>query len=160
MDQIHIYTDGACTGNPGKGGYGIIMEWVGKSYIKEFSEGFLLTTNNRMELLAVIKALEKIKKSDIKITVYSDSKYVVDAVNQNWIDDWKRRYFKKVKNPDLWKRFIPLYEKYKPQMVWVKGHNGHLQNERCDALAVVASQLEKLKEDKGYLASLETDNLF
>lgn len=150
MDKIHIYTDGACTGNPGKGGYGIVMEWVGKPYKKEFSEGFELTTNNRMELLAVINALEKIKKSDLEITVFSDSKYVVDAVNQNWIEGWKKRYFNKVKNPDLWRIFITLYDKFKPTMVWVKGHNGHPQNERCDQLAVAASQQEKLRIDTGY----------
>lgn len=153
MEQIHIYTDGACEGNPGRGGYGIVMEWIGKSYIKEFSEGFQLTTNNRMELLAVIKALEKMKMKEVQITIFSDSKYVVDAVNQHWIVDWKRRNFAKVKNPDLWKRFIVLYDQLKPKMVWIKGHNGHPQNERCDFLAVAASQKEHLQPDLGYLSS-------
>jgi len=157
MKQIvHIFTDGACTGNPGKGGYGIVMEWVGKAYKKEFSEGFILTTNNRMELLAVIKALEKIKNIDIDIIVFSDSKYVVDAVNQDWISGWKKRYFNKVKNPDLWRRFIVLYDKLQPKFVWVKGHNGHPQNERCDQLAVAASQKEKLQTDSGYNPDLES----
>ncbi len=154
-DQIHIYTDGACEGNPGKGGYGIVMEWVGKPYVKEFSEGYEMTTNNRMELLAVIKALEKIKKEDVNITVFSDSKYVVDAVNQNWIAGWKKRYFNKVKNPDLWQKFIILYNKFKPKMVWIKGHNGHMQNERCDQLAVAASQQSNLLKDSGYAQSNE-----
>jgi len=158
MDQIHIYTDGACTGNPGVGGYGIVMEWVGKPYKKEFSEGYQLTTNNRMELLAVIKALEKIKVSGLQITVFSDSKYVVDAVNQDWISGWKKRYFAKVKNPDLWRRFITLYDRFHPKMVWIKGHNGHLQNERCDQLAVAASQQKKLLPDAGYQP--DSDGLF
>jgi len=159
MEVIHIYTDGACNGNPGTGGYGIVMEWVGKPYQKEFSEGFQLTTNNRMELLAVIVALEKIKMKEVQITVFSDSKYVVDAVNLKWIDGWKKRYFAKVKNPDLWKRFIVLYENLHPKMQWIKGHNGHLQNERCDQLAVAAASMKnKLIPDIGYNPNEE--NLF
>jgi ribonuclease HI len=117
-----------------------------------------LTTNNRMELLAVIKALEKIKVSGLQITVFSDSKYVVDAVNQDWISGWKKRYFAKVKNPDLWRRFITLYDRLHPKMVWIKGHNGHPQNERCDQLAVAASQQKKLQLDAGYQP--DTDGLF
>lgn len=162
MEQIHIYTDGACTGNPGSGGYGVVMEWVGKPYKKELSEGYLLTTNNRMELLAAIVALEQLKKDDLQITIFSDSKYVVDAVEQKWLMKWQKKNYHQVKNPDLWKRFYPLYLKFKPKMVWIKGHNGHSQNERCDALAVFASQQSDLKIDIGYNPNehLSSNNLF
>lgn len=149
-NQVHIYTDGACSGNPGKGGYGIVMEWVGKPYQKEFSEGFTRTTNNRMELLAVIIALEKIKLPDVKITVFSDSKYVVDSINKKWIIGWQRKQFKGVKNPDLWKRFLKIYNHTQTTFTWVKGHNNHPQNERCDQLAVKASRQEHLKIDRGF----------
>ena len=149
-ETVHIYTDGACSGNPGPGGYGIVMEWVGKPYKKEFLEGYLKTTNNRMELLAVIVALEQIKVNNLTIKVFSDSKYVVDAVNLNWIMGWKKKRFANVKNVDLWKRFITLYELHKPEMIWIKGHNNHPQNERCDQLAVTASKRKKLLIDVGY----------
>ncbi len=135
-NQVHIYTDGA--------------EWVGKPYKKEFSEGFRKTTNNRMELLAVIVALEKIKLPDVEITVFSDSKYVVDAINQKWIIGWQRKYFKGVKNPDLWKRFLKIYNYKTTHFEWVKGHNNHPQNERCDFLAVKASQQKELLIDEGF----------
>ncbi len=150
MNKVHIYTDGACSGNPGKGGYGIVMEWVGKPYQKEFSEGFQRTTNNRMELLAVIVALEKIKLPDVEITVFSDSKYVVDAINKKWIIGWQRKYFKGVKNPDLWKRFLRVFNHNTTSFEWVKGHNNHPQNERCDALAVKASRKKELLIDEGF----------
>lgn len=149
--QIHIYTDGACSGNPGPGGYGIVMEWVGKKYTKEFSEGYQKTTNNRMELLAVIVALEKIKTQNVEITVFSDSKYVVDAVEKKWLLSWRKKQFKKVKNPDLWKRFLKIYNPKNTKFEWIKGHNNHLQNERCDVLAVNASKKEHLLEDEGYV---------
>ncbi len=149
--EVHIYTDGACSGNPGNGGYGIVMEWVGKPYKKEFSDGFELTTNNRMELLAVIVALEKITVNDIKVTVFSDSKYVVNAVNKNWILGWQRKRFKDVKNTDLWKRFLIAYKKLTVNFVWIKGHNDHPQNERCDRLAVLAAKQKPLKVDEGYV---------
>jgi ribonuclease HI len=149
-EKIHIYTDGACSGNPGPGGYGIVIEWVGKPYKKEYAQGFYKTTNNRMELLAVIMALEQIKFNDLEITVFSDSKYVTEAVNQNWITAWKRRRFANVKNPDLWRRFIRLYEKYHPKMIWIKGHNNHPQNDRCDQLAVLASQKKDKLIDEGF----------
>lgn len=145
--KVHIYTDGACSGNPGKGGYGIVMEWVGKPYKKEFSEGFRLTTNNRMELLAVIVALENLKTNDIEVTVFSDSKYVVEAVEKKWVFNWELKGFKGKKNPDLWKRFLMVYRKHTVQFQWIKGHNNHPQNERCDVLAVQASQKEKLMID-------------
>lgn len=150
-EKIHIYTDGACSGNPGKGGYGIVMEWVGKPYKKEFFDGFKLTTNNRMELLAVIVALEKITRKDVDITVYSDSKYVVNAVEKKWLLGWQKKQFKDVKNPDLWKRFLVQYKNHNVQLVWVKGHNNHPQNERCDQLAVAGTKLKELKTDSGYV---------
>jgi len=156
IESIHIYTDGACSGNPGPGGYGIVMEWVGKPYKKEYSQGYLKTTNNRMELLAVIVAIEQIKFDNLEITVFSDSKYVVDAVNKDWIAGWKRRRYANVKNTDLWKRFIKLYDQFKPKMVWIKGHNDHPQNERCDRLAVAAAQKKNLLIDAGFEASKDT----
>ncbi|MDP3314160.1 ribonuclease HI [Lutibacter sp.] len=149
-DKVHIYTDGACSGNPGQGGYGIVMEWVGKPYRKEFSEGFLKTTNNRMELLAVIVALEKMKTDEVEVTVFSDSKYVVDAVEKKWLNSWQKKRFKDVKNPDLWKRFLKIYNPKNTKFNWIKGHNEHPQNERCDVLAVAAAKRENLKEDLGY----------
>lgn len=150
LPKVHIYTDGACSGNPGPGGYGIVMEWVGKTYKKEFSEGYKKTTNNRMELLAVIEALEKIKTNEVEIIVFSDSKYVVDAVEKKWLIGWQKKRFKDVKNPDLWKRFLKIYNPKNTKFEWVKGHNNHPQNERCDVLAVNASKKENLLEDKGY----------
>ena len=148
--SVNGYTDGACSGNTGKGGYGIVMEWVGNTYKKEFSEGFKNTTNNRMELLAVIVALEKIRSDAVAITVFSDSKYVVDAIQKNWLQQWERKRFQKVKNPDLWKRFLKIYNPETTTFEWVKGHNDHPQNDRCDALAVAASKKETLLEDTGY----------
>jgi len=149
-DQVHIYTDGACSGNPGKGGYGIVMEWVGKTYQKEFSEGFRNTTNNRMELLAVIVALENLRSDKLTITVFSDSKYVVDAIEKKWVFGWEKKGFKNKKNIDLWKRFLKIYRKHKVNFKWVKGHNDHVQNERCDVLAVEASQQNDLLIDEGF----------
>ncbi len=149
-DQVHIYTDGACSGNPGKGGYGIVMEWVGKPYQKEFSEGYKKTTNNRMELLAVIVALENLKSDKLNITVFSDSKYVVDAIEKKWVFGWEKKGFKNKKNIDLWKRFLKIYRKHKVDFRWVKGHNDHVQNERCDVLAVEASQQNDLLIDEGF----------
>lgn len=148
--QVNVYTDGACSGNPGKGGYGIIMEWVGKPYVKEFSQGFRMTTNNRMELLAVIVALEQLKKDGIEVVIYSDSKYVVDAVEKGWVFGWVKKGFKDKKNPDLWKRFLKVYKKHKVKFHWIKGHNDHPQNERCDKLAVQAAKKEDLLIDDGF----------
>ena len=149
-DQVHIYTDGACSGNPGKGGYGIVMEWVGKPYQKEFSEGYKKTTNNRMELLAVIVALENLKSDKLNITVFSDSKYVVDAIEKKWVFGWEKKGIKNKKNIDLWKRFLKIYHKHNVEFKWVKGHNDHVQNERCDVLAVEASQQNNLLIDEGF----------
>ena len=156
--RIEIYTDGACSGNPGKGGYGIIMRAPEKNYEKCFSEGFRLTTNNRMELLAVITALENLKEEGHDIHIFTDSKYVADAVNKNWILGWIKKGFKNVKNPDLWRRFIPLFNMYKPAFHWIKGHTGHPQNERADQLAVAASQKENLLIDTFF--EKEEQNLF
>ena len=148
--DVHIYTDGACSGNPGKGGYGIVMEWVGRPYKKEFSQGFRKTTNNRMELLAVIVALEQLKKEGLEILITSDSKYVIDSVVKGWVFGWVKKGFKDKKNPDLWKRFLKVYKKHKVKFEWVKGHSNHPQNERCDQLAVAASKKKELLIDEGY----------
>ena len=145
--EVHIYTDGAASGNPGPGGYGIVMEWVGKPYRKEFSEGFKHTTNNRMELLAVIEGLRKLKREGVAVTVFTDSKYVVDAVEKKWLDRWERTNFKDRKNVDLWKQFLIEYRKHRITFKWIKGHNNHPQNERCDVLAVAASKGKELRED-------------
>lgn len=148
--QVHIYTDGAAKGNPGNGGYGVVMELVGTTYKKEFYEGFRHTTNNRMELLAVIVGLEKIKNLNTKVLVISDSKYVVDSVVKGWVFGWEKKNFSGKKNPDLWIRFLKIYRKHQVDFKWVKGHNNHPQNERCDELAVMASQQEKLSIDTFY----------
>lgn len=145
--EVHIYTDGAASGNPGPGGYGIVMEWVGRPYRKEFSEGFKHTTNNRMELLAVIEGLRKLKREGVAVTVFTDSKYVVDAVEKKWLDRWERTNFKDRKNVDLWKQFLIEYRKHRITFKWIKGHNNHPQNERCDVLAVAASKGKELRED-------------
>jgi ribonuclease HI len=146
--MIRIYTDGAAQGNPGPGGYGVVMKY--KDAVKELSGGFRLTTNNRMELLAVITGLEAIKKDGIGVTIYSDSKYVVDSVEKGWIWGWQKKNFAKKANADLWQRYIPLHQKYKPRFVWIKGHAGHPENERCDQLAVEAASSGKLKVDIEY----------
>ncbi|HLA56031.1 MAG TPA: ribonuclease HI [Flavobacterium sp.] len=148
--DVHIYTDGAAKGNPGPGGYGVVMEWVGKPYRKEFYEGFRHTTNNRMELLAVIVGLEKLKNSDTKVLVTSDSKYVVDAVLKGWVFGWEKKGFAGKKNPDLWQRFLKAYRKHKVDFKWIKGHNNHIQNERCDVLAVMAASQPNLSVDAFY----------
>lgn len=147
--RITIYTDGAARGNPGPGGYGIVM--LSGPHRKELSEGFELTTNNRMELLAVIVALETLKFSDCQVTIYSDSKYVVDAVEKKWLWGWVKKRFKNKKNVDLWTRFIKVYQLHQVRFVWVKGHANIPENERCDQLAVEASMQPNLKKDEGYL---------
>lgn len=146
--MIRLYTDGAAQGNPGPGGYGSILKFG--THSKELSQGYRLTTNNRMELLAVIAGLEAIKKLGVPITVYSDSKYVVEAVKQGWLWGWEKKDFKKKANADLWKRYIPLHKKYKPEFVWIKGHAGHPENERCDQLAVSAAEGYDLEVDEEY----------
>jgi ribonuclease HI len=148
--EVHIYTDGAAKGNPGNGGYGVVMELVGSPYKKEFYEGFRLTTNNRMELLAVIVGLEKLKNPKTKVLVVSDSKYVVDSVEKKWVFGWEKKNFSGKKNPDLWIRFLKSYRNHQVDFKWIKGHNNHPQNERCDELAVMASMQEKLSVDAFY----------
>lgn len=148
--QVHIYTDGAARGNPGPGGYGIVMEWVGKPYRKEFSKGYKHTTNNRMELLAVIDGLKKLKKTNISVLVFTDSKYVADSIEKGWVFNWEKKGFKGKKNVDLWIDFLKEYRKHQVRFKWIKGHNNHLQNERCDVLAVKASRNKKLLIDVGY----------
>ena len=148
--DVHIYTDGAAKGNPGNGGYGVVMEWVGKPYKKEFYEGFRHTTNNRMELLAVIVGLEKLKNLKTKVLVVSDSKYVIDSVVKGWVFGWEKKGFTGKKNPDLWLRFLKIYRKHTVDFKWIKGHNNHPQNERCDELAVYASGLSDLSIDAFY----------
>lgn len=156
--MIRLYTDGAAQGNPGPGGYGAILKFGG--HTKELSQGYRLTTNNRMELMAVIAGLEAIKKLGMPITIYSDSKYVVEAVKQGWLWGWEKKDFKKKANPDLWKRYIILHKKYKPEFVWVKGHAGHPENERCDQLAVSAAQDFDLLVDEEYERSKDKGDLF
>lgn len=149
--MIKIYTDGAASGNPGPGGYGVILKY--NDHYKELSQGYRLTTNNRMELLAVITGLEAIKKDGIPVTIYSDSEYVINSVEKGWLWTWEKNNFKKKANPDLWQQYIPLHKKYKPKFIWVRGHAGHLENERCDVLAVQASRGFNLLVDTEYEAS-------
>lgn len=154
--EIFLYTDGAAKGNPGPGGYGVILERAGTAYRKEFYEGFRLTTNNRMELLAVIVGLEKLLKPGRKVRVVSDSKYVIDSVVKGWVFGWEKKGFAGKKNPDLWKRFLKVYRQHEVTFQWIKGHNAHPQNERCDFLAVSASQMKQLSIDRFY--EMESDS--
>lgn len=150
--SIYLYTDGAAKGNPGNGGYGVVLK-SGQHY-KELAAGFRLTTNNRMELLAVIIGLEEIKKEQAIIHVYSDSKYVVEAVEKGWVFNWVKKDFKDKKNKDLWLRFLKIYAKHQVKFHWIKGHAGHPENERCDQLAVAAAEQKDLPADSGYEATL------
>ena len=146
--SIIIYTDGSAKGNPGNGGYGIVM--MSGVFRRELLQGFRLTTNNRMELLAVIVALESVKKEKSVITVYSDSKYVIDSVEKKWVFGWEKKNFNKKKNPDLWIRFLKIYRKQKVSFIWVKGHANNKENERCDVLAVQAAESNSLIADNWY----------
>ena len=146
--SIIIYTDGSAKGNPGNGGYGIVM--MSGTHRKELLQGFRLTTNNRMELLAVIVALENIKKEGTSVTIYSDSKYVIDSVDKKWVFGWEKKNFSKKKNPDLWIRFLKIYRKQKVSFIWVKGHANNKENERCDTLAVQAADSKNLLIDQWY----------
>lgn len=150
---IYLYTDGAASGNPGPGGYGVVLRCG--EIEREMSGGFALTTNNRMELLAVIVGLEAIRWNNAEVHVYSDSSYVVRAINEGWLFNWEKKGFAKAKNPDLWQRFLPLYRRHRVSFHWIKGHAGHPENERCDCLAVdagsgMAAKGVKLPEDAGY----------
>jgi ribonuclease HI len=157
-DEITIYTDGASSGNPGPGGYGVVL--ISGKLRLEKSEGFRLTTNNRMELMAVIAGLEALKIPDSKVVVYTDSKYVVDSVAKGWIFQWESKAFKKKKNPDLWIRFLKIYRKHKVRFIWIKGHSNNSENEICDRLAVEAYSRNVLLEDPGYSHEQESNILF
>jgi ribonuclease HI len=146
--EITVYTDGAASGNPGPGGYGIVL--LSGPHRKELSGGFRLTTNNRMELLAVIVALETLRYPDSDVTLYTDSRYVADAVEKGWVFEWEKKRFRKKKNPDLWIRFLRSYRRHKVKFIWIKGHAENPENERCDRLAVMASQSRILQDDEGY----------
>ena len=146
--QIFLFTDGAAKGNPGPGGYGVVLKF-GK-HQKELSEGFQETTNNRMELLAVISGLEALTTDNHPVAIYSDSKYVVDAINKGWFSKWVNTGLKKKKNIDLWQRFLPLQKKLDLSFHWIKGHAGHPENERCDELAVLAAEGSGLMVDEGF----------
>lgn len=148
MALITIYTDGAAKGNPGNGGYGVVM--MSGKHKKEMSEGYRLTTNNRMELLSVIVALETIKTENAQVEIFSDSKYVVDSVEKKWVFGWQKKGFKGKKNIDLWQRFLKVYPKHQVKFNWVKGHAGNIYNERCDELAVQAAEGQNLRIDHGY----------
>ncbi len=144
--MITIYTDGAAKGNPGRGGYGTILRYGDKE--KELSQGFRMTTNNRMELLAVIVGLEAIKKPKWNVKVVSDSKYVVDAVSKGWLNGWVKKGFKGKKNQDLWERYLEAAAPHNVHFEWIKGHAGHPENERCDQLAVEAAEGNLLLKDE------------
>jgi ribonuclease HI len=154
MANVTIYTDGAAKGNPGRGGYGVVMLAPAGAGLpphrKELSAGYRMTTNNRMELLAVIVGLETLKGDGHEITVYSDSKYVVDAVEKRWVFGWEKKGFAGKKNPDLWARFLRIYRRQTVRFVWIKGHASIPENERCDQLAVAATESLYLAEDIGY----------
>jgi ribonuclease HI len=157
-DSIIIYTDGAASGNPGPGGFGVLLKY-GRHRLQK-SEGFRLTTNNRMELLAVITGLESLKKPGSSVIIYTDSRYVSDSVENGWVFQWETKGFKKKKNIDLWKRFLKIYRQHKVKFIWIKGHNDNPENELCDRLAVEASRGANLSEDEGYKPDDDYDNLF
>lgn len=146
--MIELYTDGSAIGNPGPGGYAAILRY--QKHEKVLSGAFQCTTNNRMELLAVIVALEVLKKKGQRIVVYSDSRYVVDAVMKGWLHKWLKKGFKKQKNSDLWRRFWQIYQQHEVTLHWVEGHAGHPMNERCDRLAVEAAKKGPWAVDNGY----------
>jgi ribonuclease HI len=148
MDILEIYTDGASRGNPGRGGYGIVLNW--NENRREISAGYRKTTNNRMELLAVIVALETLTRVGLHIKIYTDSKYVVDAVEKKWVFGWVKKQFKDKKNKDLWLRFLESYKKHSIQFIWVKGHASNRENNRCDELATQAADNGNLLIDTWY----------
>ena len=150
--MIVAYTDGSALGNPGPGGYGVVLISQKHNLRKEFSKGYKLTTNNRMELLSVIVALEALKQENRQIVIHSDSQYVVNSIEKGWLWQWEKKGFSGKKNVDLWQRFIPLYRKHSVKMKWVRGHAGVPENERCDVLANQAARTPDLEEDRGYKA--------
>jgi len=155
--EITIYTDGSAKGNPGKGGYGVVL--ISGTHRKELSQGYRLTTNNRMELLSVIVALEAIKTPNSNVTIYSDSKYVVDSIEKGWVYSWLKKQFKGKKNQDLWLRFLSIYKNHKVKFIWIKGHNENPENEVCDRLAVKASDEYNLLIDEYYEAMQNKEDL-
>lgn len=157
-DEIIIYTDGASSGNPGPGGYGVVLKY-GRHRLEK-SQGFRLTTNNRMELLAVITGLEALKKPGSKAVIYTDSRYVADSVEKGWVFQWETKGFRKKKNPDLWKKFLNVYRRHNVKLIWIKGHNDNPENELCDRLAVEASKSGNLMEDLGYMPESEDNDIF
>ena len=148
--KITLYTDGAASGNPGPGGFGLVL--ISGRHRKEISQGFTLTTNNRMELLAVITGLEALRHDNCQVTVFTDSRYVADSIEKGWVFNWEKKGFKGKKNTDLWIRFLAVYRKHKVRVVWIKGHTSIRENEHCDELAVRASQSHDLLPDTGYVA--------
>jgi len=156
--EITIYADGAASGNPGPGGYGVIL--ISGRHRLEKSEGYRLTTNNRMELLGVIAGLEALKIPGSKVIVYTDSRYVADAVEKGWLFQWEAKAFKKKKNQDLWIRFLKVYRMHNVKFRWIKGHNNNVENEKCDRLAVEAYGKTPLLDDVGYIQGEDRDNLF
>lgn len=157
MARVVIYSDGAASGNPGPGGYGTIL--MSGKHRKELSGGYACTTNNRMELMAVIVGLEALKQEASDVTIYSDSSYVVDAVEKMWVFDWEEKRFRNRKNADLWQRFLKSYRKHNVKFIWVKGHAGNPFNERCDQLAVAAAAVSNLPEDTFYMTQTQNNNL-
>ncbi len=155
--SVTIYTDGAAKGNPGPGGYGAVL--LSGPHRKELSAGYELTTNNRMELMAVIAGLEALNVAGCNVTIYSDSKYVVDSVSKNWVLGWERTGFKNRKNPDLWRRYLTVARRHRVTFVWIKGHAGTPENERCDFLAVSAAEKSPRLRDEGYLASAREEGI-
>ena len=156
MKEVTIYTDGACSGNPGKGGFGVVLNYMGKK--KEISKGYRCTTNNRMEIMAALAGLSALKES-CKVVLYSDSKYLVDSVNKGWIASWQKNGWKnskkeKVKNRELFEELIELMNVHEVEYRWVKGHDGHSENERCDYLATSAAKADNLEEDTGYIENV------
>jgi ribonuclease HI len=156
--NITIYSDGASSGNPGPGGYGVVL--ISGRHRLEKSQGFRLTTNNRMELMAVIAGLEALKKPGSNVVVYTDSKYVADAVEKGWVFQWESKAFKKKKNQDLWLRFLKIYRRHNVKFVWIKGHASNPENDLCDRMAVEASKKNNLFEDTGYNPEAESNILF
>lgn len=156
--MIEIYTDGASSGNPGPGGYGVILK--SGAHYKEIAEGYRMTTNNRMELMAVCKGLESIKAEKQDVMVFTDSKYVIDSVEKKWVFGWVKKGFEGKKNKDLWLRFLNVYKKQNVKFTWVKGHNGHIENERCDELAVAAGKIKFLLIDSVFESERSKAKMF
>ena len=154
--MVEVFTDGSAKGNPGRGGYGVVMRFNGK--VKEMAQGYRMTTNNRMELLAVIVALESMKTNKYEINLYSDSKYVIDAIAKEWVFTWEKKGFKGKKNADLWRRYLLVHSKFKINYHWVKGHSGHPENERCDLLAFTAADSNNLLIDEVYEKEMALKN--